>query len=517
MYAVAQRDAVRVFVFVEGHTQREAARHFHMSRNTVAKLLAEPAEGSGSERHYRRRQAPNAPVSAETLPHIRGWLHENEWLQRWQPKQQWTAKRMWLELRRLGIPAGESTVRQLVRRERERTQQERRATYVPLAFGPGERAEFDFGEAAVEVSGQLRSVPFLVGRLRFSGAMFLEVFPTQRQEAFLLGQRHAFELWGGVPRSAVYDNLKAAVAQILDGHSRSEHERFVHFRSVYRFEALFANVRSGWEKGSVENLVGYARRTYLVPIPQVQSLAELPALNAVLRERCLEDQQRTMAGQTAAIAARLAVEQAYLGPLPEYAPEVGLVREVVVRCTGHVHFEANVYSVPIQYAYRHLVLKADPFHVRLYAGDALVATHARSYAKQEVIEDWRHYVRVLLDKPFALPFASAVRHALQTGELPSHWEQLRQDLVARRRDGNHEFARILELAATHPLAEVDGALLLAAERPDWSADTVRHLLAWLTDPSAAVAPLDAGRYPAYQLALPLPDLERYNRLLEVHS
>ena len=352
----------------------------------------------------------------------------------------------------------------------------------PLTFGPGERAEFDFGEAAVEVPGRMRSVPFLVGRLRFSGAMFLEVFPTQRQEAFLLGQRHAFEFWGGVPRSVVYDNLKAAVAQILDGHSRSEHERFVHFRSVYRFEALFANVRSGWEKGSVENLVGYARRTYLVPIPQVASLEELPALNALLRERCLEDQQRIMAGQTASIAARLTVERAYLGPLPPHAPEIGVVREVVVRSTGQVRFEANVYSVPIQYAYRRLMLKADPFHVRLYADDALVATHPRSYAKGEVMEDWRHYVQVLLEKPFALPFASAIRRALASGDLPTHWERLRQDLVARRTDGNHEFARLLELATTHPFAEVNDALLVAAERPDWNADTVRQLLDWLKDP-----------------------------------
>src|SRR5262245_66373477 len=108
-----------------------------MSRNTVAKLLTEPAEGNGSERLYQRQRAPHAPVSAVALPHIRGWLQENEWLQRWKPKQQWTAQRMWLELRRLGIPAGASTVRQLVRRERKRTQQERRPAYVPLAFGPG--------------------------------------------------------------------------------------------------------------------------------------------------------------------------------------------------------------------------------------------------------------------------------------------------------------------------------------------------------------------------------------------
>src|SRR5260370_10805101 len=32
--------------------------------------------------------------------------------------------------------------------------------------------------------------------------------------------------------------------------------------------ALFANVHAGWEKGSVENLVGYARRNYLVPLPE---------------------------------------------------------------------------------------------------------------------------------------------------------------------------------------------------------------------------------------------------------
>ncbi len=74
----------------------------------------------------------------------------------------------------------------------------------------------------------------LSGRLRFSGAMFVECFPTQRQEAFLLGQRHAFEFWGGVARMAVYDNLKPAVLQVLEGHSRREHEMFLHFHSVYR-------------------------------------------------------------------------------------------------------------------------------------------------------------------------------------------------------------------------------------------------------------------------------------------
>ncbi len=44
MYDVALRDEIRVFVQVEGHTQREAAQRFRIARNTVAKLLQGPGD-----------------------------------------------------------------------------------------------------------------------------------------------------------------------------------------------------------------------------------------------------------------------------------------------------------------------------------------------------------------------------------------------------------------------------------------------------------------------------------------
>src|SRR5262249_51954026 len=159
---------------------------------------------------YRQRRLRPAPIRETVVPFIDAWLQENERLQRWAPKQRWTAQRMWVELRRRSVEVAASTVREVVRARRE----QRQPACVPLTLHPGERAEVDFGHAVVEVQGEVREVPFLAGRLRSSGAMFLECFPTERQEAFLLGQRHAFEFWGGVPRSVVYDNLKPAVARI---------------------------------------------------------------------------------------------------------------------------------------------------------------------------------------------------------------------------------------------------------------------------------------------------------------
>ena len=157
MYPVSLRDEIRAWVLIQGKSQRAAARHFDVSRNTVDKLLQE--EKASLERRYQRERPATlkTPVRDLALPYIQGWLKENEWLSRLAPKQCWSAHRMWVELRKLDISIGESTVRLFVRELRKPT----KPAYVPLDCTPGERAEFDFGEATVKVGGQLvpRPVP----------------------------------------------------------------------------------------------------------------------------------------------------------------------------------------------------------------------------------------------------------------------------------------------------------------------------------------------------------------------
>jgi transposase len=468
------------------------------------------------DRRYQRGVPFPTPVRDRVLPHIEGWLQENARLQRWAPKQRWTAHRMWVELNQMGVVVAESTVRQLVReRKIARREIAQAKAYVPLFFAPAERGEVDFGHAVVRLAGEEVQVPFLAARLRYCGAMFVAAFPTERQDAFLLGQRWAFEFWGGVPKSVVYDNLKPAVLKHLRGHSRQEQQAFRHFHSVYGYEAIFANPAAGWEKGSVENLVGYARRTYFVPLPEAASFDEL---NAFLLGQCRADQARTMAGRATSIAELLATERPLLTPLPHHPLDVGEVREVLVRSTSRIRFETNDYSVPVRYVGARLSLHADPFWVQLWAGSEVVATHPRCYARRHIVEDFRHYVPLLLEKPFAVPFASAVRNA----SLPTSWEVYRRRLVAEReagglRDGNREFARILHLCLSHSLAEVSAALEVAAATGQYSADAVRQLLLWADEPAPANHPLDPQRYAHYYLPQPRPNLAAYNRLLHSSS
>jgi len=100
--------------------------------------------------------------------------------------------------------------------------------------------------------------------------------------------------FGGVFPVIVFDNLKTAVRTVLRGKNRIEQDQFVKFRSYYTFEARFCNPASGREKGGVEGLVGFARRNFLVPLPEV---ADYEELNRLLAERCLAHGNGIIAGR----------------------------------------------------------------------------------------------------------------------------------------------------------------------------------------------------------------------------
>jgi transposase len=119
----------------------------------------------------------------------------------------------------------------------------------------------------VILNGKQLTVQMFCIKLRASGAIFVACYPTQKQEAFLTVHQEAFGFFGGI----TYDNLKTAVKKVLVGHQREEQRGFIAFRSHHVFKSNFCTpgIKGAHEKGGVENLVGYARRNFLVPLLEV--------------------------------------------------------------------------------------------------------------------------------------------------------------------------------------------------------------------------------------------------------
>ncbi len=91
-----------------------------------------------------------------------------------------------------------------------------------------------------------------------------------------------------------------------------------------------------------------------------------------------------------------------------------------------VSFDANQYSVPTEFAHHRVTVVASVDHVRIVAGDRVVADHRRCWGREQVTYDPVHYLAVLERKPGALDFAAP----LEGWELPVCFGVLRRRLEA---------------------------------------------------------------------------------------
>jgi len=96
-------------------------------------------------------------------------------------------------------------------------------------------------------------------------------------------QQRMFDYFKRIPRRFIFDNAKVAVSEGFGLHARAT-KGYRSFSDHYAYQTDFCNIASGNEKGLVENLVGYARRNFMVPVLRVANLAEL---NEHLIKDCL--------------------------------------------------------------------------------------------------------------------------------------------------------------------------------------------------------------------------------------
>ena len=120
-------------------------------------------------------------------------------------------------------------------------------------------------------------------RLCHSRVFLLQIFPREGQEMVFEAHERSFRHFGGVCRRSIYDNMKTAVQTAFVGKERIFNERFLQMCSHHLIDPVPCNPRAGWEKGQVENQVGYVRGRLFVPRPRGKSNAEI---NAWLQDQC---------------------------------------------------------------------------------------------------------------------------------------------------------------------------------------------------------------------------------------
>lgn len=494
MHTVELYAHVRRYVAVDGHSQRDAARHFGISRDMVSKMMCHAMPPG-----YRRTSPPRRPMLDRFLPWITETLEADQRVHR---KQRHTAYRIFQRLQEEhGYKGGYTVVKDVVREHHRR----RREMFVPLIHRPGE-AQVDFGVATVEVGGETVTGHFLAMDLPQSDAPFVMLFPRENSESFCQGHADAFTWFGGVPREIVYDNSPIAVSQVLKGDERVRTQMFDQLQSHYLFAARFARVGKGNDKGNVEGLVKYAQRTILTPIP---SAASWDALNDLVLERCLRRRDDTVRGTTGTIGERLAADVAAFLPLPAAPFDCCRVVPGRVSSQSLVRFQTNDYSVPVAYGHREVLVKAYVHAVVVCQGSEVIAHHVRSYDRERMIFDPLHYLPLIERKVGSLAQAAP----LAGWDLPGEFAVLHRLLERRRaKAGAREYVGVLRLHEGFSHAQVHAAVCVALRLGAISYDGVKHCL--LAALEGRPPRLDLAQYPHLPLTqVAITDPGSYNDLL----
>ena len=276
--------------------------------------------------------------------------------------------------------------------------------YIPLEHHPGE-AQADFGVADFYENGKLyHEAKYLVLSFPYSNGGYLQLNYGENMECLLEGLVAMFEHIGGVPAEIWFDNTRTIVTEIIKGGDRKVTERFQKFCEHYRFNPVFMNPESGWEKGNVENKVGYLRRNELVPVPHFDALA---GENESLLGACDRDMEREHYDDddNRFISELFQEDKAALLPLPPVPFSTSLYTTARTDKYGKFTLDAGKhrYSASPAFCEETVRLCITSSEVTVMDSDLHeIVHHKRLYGDEHESMDWIPYLRYIARKPRSL-------------------------------------------------------------------------------------------------------------------
>lgn len=295
---------------------------------------------------------------------------------------------------------------------------------------PPADAQLDFGTMEVEQKGEFKDVKVLVMTFPYSNAGFAVTLPSENQECLLFGMKQLFAQAGGVPKNIRIDNMSTAVKKTK---SKFEHaqltEGFQQFANHYGFHTQVCNPRSGNEKGSVENKVGYVRYRFFPTAPR---MADFESLNRELSAQLVKDRNRQHYEKQSLIEDLWTEEMHALWELPDRDYPVRSERTVTANKYNEVVLDQTKIHIPR--ARNHSLLTAcltwDRYQIVSGNGEIIdegerpYMGKSRKIPWEMILKDWRRKLNVIPYSRYWKYLPGRIQHYLSIEDLRIRSERL---------------------------------------------------------------------------------------------
>lgn len=478
---------------VENLSISEIARRMGMDRKTIRQAM-------GSEELPHRLPTTRTSKLDPYKDHLKERLKEY-------PRLSGTV--LFEEIKRLGYGGGITMLRDFLYSLRQNVKE----VYLRIETLPGELAQVDWANCGqVQIGNAIRKLSCFVIVLSYSRMMYLEFTLSQSLEDFVACHLHAFQFFGGLTRKALYDNLKTVVLARV-GSTPCFNPKFMEFAGTYLFEPILCNPGRGNEKGKVESGIKYVRGNFLagkslISWPQIQIEASRwrdemanVRIHGTTRERPID---------------RFEKEKPHLQKLPDKEYDPSIIKTLRATSQALVYFDGNAYSVPYQFAYKGLILKASTYEVFIFNGADLVSKHRRSFERGVVVEDPKHFEGILATKKKAF-VSKLVDSFLSLGEMPKTYLE---GLIKSELNVNHHIAQIMECVRLYGKTEILQAIDHALKFCAFGAPYLKNIILQQRTSRGIleISPIIIPTKPSWtELSVEEQDLSLYDELFEENT
>jgi transposase len=453
-----------------GWSHRRIARELDINRETVGKYLrladSKPAISTpGSE------SDPTAKPAISTLGSTAG---RQSLCLPWEPQIE-AAVSVGLSAQRIyqdlvgdhGFSGSYQAVKRFVRQLRE----SQPVPFVRMEAEPGMEAQVDFGQGAwVMVDGKRKRPHLFRIVLSHSRKGYSEVVWQQTTENFIRCLENAFRYFGGVPRTLVIDNLRAAVTR-ADWYDPELNAKVAEFCRHYGTVMLPTRPAMPHHKGKIEAGVKFAQNNAL----KGRSFTSLSAQNQFLLDWESGVADTRIHGTTRQQIGKVfnEVERAKLLSLPAGLFPVFEEAPRTVHRDGYVELQRAYYSVPPEYVGRQVWVRWESRLVHVFnQRREVIAVHARA-EPGKFTTDPKH-----LHSPYRRVVQHSLDHLLDRARLIGVHTGSWAEAMAQQRGpiGTRVLHGLLSLAQKHPVKALENAAQKALHHGAWRLRDLRALL-----------------------------------------
>ena len=413
-----------------------------------------------------KRNKKNYVITPEVLCKINE-LIEFEVTHKVPKKQRFTAnfifKKVKLECNYTGSVKRIRTMVAIARKEFKATNVK---TFLNLDFEIGKYLQVDHGEAELIINGNQFIGYLFVGSVPGAVLRFCQFYPTKAAEAWGAFHEECFQYFGGVFSNAMYDNDSVLKINKTDDETKFALELQMH----YGFKSIYCTKASGWEKGAVENGVGYCRRNFLAGLPEFNSLTEL---NIYLIDQCdaLLETKHYISGKP--LREYLETVKEKLLPLNP-GKQWGRYDDFIINNFQQFTYQDHSYSVPESFVGSKVKVFITVNEIIAYDYDKKIATHPRKFFTGEDSLLLDHYLDQLIKKPGAIPHARVLKIENFTSSLLNYWVKLKDK--HGEKEGNLQFIMTLKLKRQSSSEDFEMAVEMAMSYEAILYDGVKSIL-----------------------------------------